>query len=108
MMQQHHPPVAAVSISSLVRAGIRCLRVDDGDTGSNAGQRDTITDFVKGTDKIDLTGIDAPDTPGGGLDCLSLSGSGIRCALRNGRGSVNTALYPRDMLTVLEGGHNWL
>lgn len=39
-------------------AGADTFVIANGDTGAAVGQRDTITDFTPGTDKIDLTGLD--------------------------------------------------
>ena len=39
--------------------GIDTFAFDDGDSGAALGSRDLITDFTAGTDKLDLSAIDA-------------------------------------------------
>jgi Ca2+-binding RTX toxin-like protein len=73
-----------------------------GDSSATLGQRDTIADFVTGTDKLDLTGIDA-DTTASGQDAFRFLGAaafdGAAAALRYSYDSARG-------VTVLEGDTN--
>jgi Ca2+-binding RTX toxin-like protein len=74
----------------------------DGDTGSSSGQRDLITDFVPGTDKLDLTGIDA-DTTATGQDAFRFLGS---AAFDGAAGALHITYDAAHNVTILEGDTN--
>ena len=67
-----------------------------------AGKRDTITDFVPGTDKIDLTGLDA-DSTSAGTQAFRLLGSS---AFDGQAGALHTVYDVARNVTVLEGDTN--
>jgi len=73
-----------------------------GDTGATAGTRDLITDFVVGTDKIDLSGIDA-NTGVAGQDAFRFLGT---AAFDGAAGALHTVFDAANNLTVVEGDTN--
>src|SRR6185369_2207167 len=83
-------------------AGADTFAFGDGDTGAAIGSRDLITDFVVGTDKIDLSGMDA-NTTVSGLNNFRFLGTsaydGSAAALRYSYDSTHG-------VTVLEGDTN--
>jgi serralysin len=83
-------------------AGADIFVFADGDTGSTAGHRDTITDFLPGTDQIDLTGIDA-DTTVAGHDAFRFLGT---AAFDGTPGALHTIYDAVHNVTVLEGDTN--
>jgi Ca2+-binding RTX toxin-like protein len=83
-------------------AGADIFVFADGDTGSTTGHRDTITDFVPGTDKIDLTGIDA-NTTVAGHDAFRFLGT---AGFDGAAGALHTFYDAAHNVTVLEGDTN--
>ena len=82
--------------------GIDSFVFAGGDTGSAIGSRDLIADFTPGTDRIDLTGIDANSTVSGsnafrllGTSAFDGAAAALRYSYDAGRG-----------VTVLEGDTN--
>ena len=74
----------------------------DGDTGAVSGARDLITDFVPGTDHIDLTGIDA-DTTASGHDAFRFLGT---AGFDGSAGALHTSYDAAHNVTILEGDTN--
>ncbi len=74
----------------------------DGDSGTTSGHRDLITDFVSGTDKIDLTGIDA-DSTAAGHDAFHFLAS---AAFDGTAGALHTTYDAVNNVTILEGDTN--
>ena len=73
-----------------------------GDTGASSGQRDLISDFTVGTDKIDLTGIDADSTAAGQNAFRFLGNS----AFDGTAGALHTTYDAANNVTILEGDIN--
>src|SRR5262249_14313140 len=82
--------------------GIDTFVFGDGDSGAVAGKRDLITDFLPGTDKIDLTGVDA-DTTASGHDAFRFLGN---AAFDGAAGALHTVYDAVHNVTVLEGDTN--
>ena len=74
----------------------------DGDTARRLAIATLITDFMPGTDKIDLTGIDA-DTTAAGTHAFHFLGS---AAFDGAAGALHTTYDAAHNVTVLEGDTN--
>jgi serralysin len=83
-------------------AGADTFVFASGDTGAAAGQRDTITDFLPGTDKIDLTGWDA-DTTTAGTQAFRFLGN---APFDGSAGALHTVFDATRNVTILEGDTN--
>jgi serralysin len=73
-----------------------------GDSSAASGQHDRITDFVSGTDRIDLTGIDAISSTGG-YDQFRFIGA---AAFSNAAGQLNYIYNSSTGVTTLQGDTN--
>ena len=74
-----------------------------GDSSAASGQHDRITDFTSGTDKIDLSGIDAITSTPGVIDAFNFLGS----AAFNGVAGVLDYFFDSTRgVTVLQGDTN--
>jgi Ca2+-binding RTX toxin-like protein len=82
--------------------GANIFAFADGDTGASSGQRDLITDFVPGTDQLDLTGIDA-DTTTAGQNAFHFLGS---AGFDGTAGALHTTYDSVHNVTIVEGDTN--
>ena len=73
-----------------------------GDTGASSGQRDLISDFTVGTDKIDLSAIDADSTVAGNNAFHFLGSAGFDGTA----GALHTTYDAANNVTILEGDVN--
>ena len=83
-------------------AGRDVFAFADGDSAAAPGTRDRVTDFVPGTDQLDLTGIDA-DTSAAGMSAFRFLGA----SAFDGRPGALHAIYDAARgVTVIEGDTN--
>ncbi len=82
--------------------GVNTFVFADGDTGTIFGQRDLVSDFVPGTDQLDLTGIDADRTVSG-QDAFRFLGT---AAFDGQAAALHTSYDAAHNVTVLEGDSN--
>ena len=82
--------------------GVDTFVFGPGDTGTTAGQRDLITDFTPGTDKLDIAAIDA-NSGTTANDAFRFLGS---AAFDGEAGALHTRYEAAGNLTVLEADRN--